>query len=91
MPIVTYADRRPGGTTLQPRVPTRHCLDHAGQKAGWAEAPPDRRERHALLVVTDNESISGSATKALGGMAISVGKLALYTAAAGIDPGCAIP
>src|ERR687888_2711143 len=44
-----------------------------------------------LLVATDAEQILGIGDWGTNGMAISVGKLSVYTAAAGIDPGRVIP
>ena len=44
-----------------------------------------------LIVCTDAEEILGIGDWGVGGIAISVGKLAVYTAAAGVDPSRVIP
>ena len=79
-------------------------FSHVFQRARGLWITPDMRgnikdvlanavaERHIqLIVATDNESILGIGDQGAGGMAISVGKLALYVAGAGIHPGETLP
>ncbi len=64
--------------------------DFRGQMEERLRSAVGDRDIH-LIVATDNESILGIGDQGAGGMAISIGKLALYVAGAGIPPWQVLP
>jgi malate dehydrogenase (oxaloacetate-decarboxylating) len=79
----SYEYRRPRGVFLSIDRP-----DEIEKAFGTLELEPEDVD---LIVCTDAEEILGIGDWGVGGIQISVGKLAVYTAAAGIDPRRVIP
>jgi malate dehydrogenase (oxaloacetate-decarboxylating) len=75
--------RRPRGVYLS--IDRPEAIEESLREFG---AGPDEID---LIVATDAEEILGIGDWGVGGIDISVGKLAVYTAAAGIDPSRVIP
>ncbi|MFJ8518682.1 NAD-dependent malic enzyme [Lysinibacillus xylanilyticus] len=75
--------RRPGGLYLSIEDP--ESIEKAFNNLGKQKNGID------LIVVTDSESILGIGDQGIGGINIAIGKLAVYTAAAGIDPSRVLP
>ena len=83
--IETYSQwyHRPRGVFLSIERPDE--METSLDAMGLANEDVDR------VVVTDSEGILGIGDQGVGGVAITVGKLNVYTAAAGIHPSRAVP
>ncbi|MDP4084430.1 MAG: NAD-dependent malic enzyme [Bacillota bacterium] len=79
----SHSYRRPGGLYLSIEDP--NGIETAFNNLGQPKNGID------LIVVTDSESILGIGDQGVGGINIAIGKLAVYTAAAGIDPSRVLP
>jgi len=75
--------RRPHGVYLS----VDHPEDVEESLRNWGTGPDDVD----LIVATDSEGILGIGDQGVGGIDIAIGKLAVYTAAAGIHPRRVIP
>jgi malate dehydrogenase (oxaloacetate-decarboxylating) len=75
--------RRPGGVYLS--------VDEPGTAEEALRAYGLPGEDVDIVVVTDGEGILGIGDWGVGGLGIAVGKLAVYTVAAGVDPSRVVP
>jgi malate dehydrogenase (oxaloacetate-decarboxylating) len=75
--------RRPRGVYLS--IDHAHTIEEAFANFGAASGDID------LILATDAEQVLGLGDWGVGGIEVSIGKLAIYTAAGGVDPARVIP
>ena len=90
-PTVGLAIERFSHEFRRPRRAVYLSVDHPEEVETAMRNTGMRAEDVDLLVATDSEGILGIGDQGVGGIEISVGKLAVYTAAAGIHPHRVVP
>lgn len=89
-PVIAESIEQYSGQFVNPQYAAFLSIDHPELiEASLKQAAGDRKIR--LIVVTDAEGILGIGDWGTNGVDISVGKLMVYTAAAGIDPQTVLP
>lgn len=89
-PVIAKSIEQYSGQFVNPQCAAFLSIDHPELiEASLKQAAGDRKIR--LIVVTDAEGILGIGDWGTNGVDISVGKLMVYTAAAGIDPQTVLP
>lgn len=89
-PVIAESIEQYNGQFVNPQCAAFLSIDHPELiEASLKQAAGDRKIR--LIVVTDAEGILGIGDWGTNGVDISVGKLMVYTAAAGIDPQTVLP
>lgn len=89
-PVIAESIEQYSGQFVNPQCAAFLSIDHPELiEASLKQAAGDRKIR--LIVVTDAEGIFGIGDWGTNGVDISVGKLMVYTAAAGIDPQTVLP
>lgn len=89
-PVIAESIEQYSGQFVNPQCAAFLSIDHPELiEASLKQAAGNRKIR--LIVVTDAEGILGIGDWGTNGVDISVGKLMVYTAAAGIDPQTVLP